>query len=266
MKNYIYILFFLFTINSYAQVGFGTNNPDPAYSLTVEGNVKVEEINFERAQPGMVYSSNGPTTEPSWKVIASDNTSIPNLNFLLFSKSLNNFNALTISNNASNGNELYNLNESINNWKIIGDNSQDLTFKVSSQSSKVFVTFESLAQVSGTGTGTGTNFACGIFMAESITPTTFGDYKLKGVRIITAERGHAENAFFNFSVSTEIKSDDNFVFNPDKTYKIQIGCKRRNNFGSYSGTLVISGGVSSSTEWTFNSRSFLKINVFEPLN
>ncbi|RLZ06477.1 hypothetical protein [Faecalibacter macacae] len=266
MKNYIYIIISLLTANTYAQVGFGTNNPDPEYSLTVEGNVKVEDINLEKALPGMVYSSNGPTTEPSWKVVASDPVSIPNLNYLLFSKSLNNFSALTLQSKKLSGNQSYKIDELNTSWKIIGDNSQDLTFKVTNPSSKVFVTFESLAQVSGLGTGTGTNFACGIFMAESTNATKFGDYKLKGVRIITAERGHATNAFFNFSVSTEIKSEGNFVFDPDKTYKLQVACKRRDNFGNYNGTLVIGGGVAPSTSWAFNSRSFLKINVFEPLN
>lgn len=254
------------TANTYAQVGFGTNDPDPAYSLTVQGKVKAEEINLESALPGMIYSSNGPSADPSWKVIPIDNTSIPNLNFLLFSKSLNNFSSLTINNNQSNGDEVYTYNESISGWKIILDNSQDLTFNVSNPTSKVFVTFESLAQISGTGNGTGTNFACGIFMAESTSPTSYSTYQLKGVRVFTAERGHAENAFFNFSVSTEIKSEGNFNFDPKKTYKIQVACKRRSNFGSYSGTLVIGGGVDTSNTWTFNSRSFLKINVFEPLN
>ena len=266
MKNYIYFLFLISSINSFAQIGFGTNNPDPNYSLTVEGNVKAEEINFEKAQPGMVYSSNGPTTDPSWKIINSDNTTISNLNFLLFSKSLNNFKALTINNTQLSGNQQYNNDESIKNWKIIDDNLQDLTFKVLNPLSKVFVTFESVAQVNGTRTGTGTNFACGIFMAESTNSNTYGDYKLKGVRIITAERGHADDAFFNFSVSTEIKSDENFKFNPDKKYKLQVACKRRDNFGKYNKELVIGGGVNQSKSWTFNSRSFLKINVFEPLN
>lgn len=271
MKTFIYILISLFTVNTFAQVGFGTNDPDPAYSLTVQGDVKVEEINFESALPGMIYSSNGPSVDPSWKVIPIDNTSIPNLNFLLFSKSLNNYTTLSISSNqaVSNSNYSYSYNQIMNNnWKELPKNNQDTTFKVSSVNSKVFITMESVAQVSGSdgNARSGVNFACGIFVAESTTnSTTFGDYKLKGVRIITGNLGSNSHPFFNFTLSTEIKSEGNFTFNPSKNYDVKIGCMRRNSFGNYSGGLTIGGALESNIN-NFTAKTFLKINVFEPLN
>ena len=271
MKKFIYILISLLTANTYAQVGFGTNDPDPAYSLTITGDVKAEEINFESALPGMIYSSNGASADPSWKVIPIDNTSIPNLNFLLFSKSLNNYNSLSISSVQAvlSSNYSYNYDQTMNtNWRELPKNGQDTTFKVSSENSKVFITMESVAQVSGSDSNarSGVNFACGIFVAESTTNlTTFVDYKLKGVRLVTANRGSNSNPFFNFTISTEIKSEGNFTFNPNKAYDVKIGCMRRKSFGTYLGSLSI-GGAHETNINNFTAKTFLKINVFEPLN
>lgn len=264
MKIYIYILLSLLNTNIFAQIGIGTNDPDPAYSLTIKGDVKVEEINLENALPGMIYSSNGPNTDPTWKAIASDNTSIPNLNFLLFSKSLNNFNSITP--NTTNRGYNYQYDESIEGWNELTSN-QNSTFKVNNVNSKVFFTFESVAQVenSDSNASSGTNFACGIFIAESLTNSSnFGTYKLKGVRLFTANRGQNSHTFHNFSLSTEIKTTNNFSFDPTKTYDIKVACKRRNNFGNYTGRLSIGGPLQTNIN-SFSTKSFLKINVFEPL-
>ena len=265
MKIYIHIIIILLVSKTFAQVGFGTNSPDPAYALTVEGDVKVEDINFERALPGMVYSSNGPNAEPTWKVIASDNTSIPNLNYLLFSKSLNNFTYITPSTTSTNFAHSY--DEPITGWIEMVSN-QNATFKVNNVNSKVFITFESVAQVenSDSEADSGTNFSCGIFVAESLANSSnFGTYKLKGVRLFTANRGQNSHSFHNFSLSTEISSNDNFSFDNTRTYDVKVACKRRNNFGGYTNGLRIGGNLQTNIN-SFSTRSFLKINVFEPTN
>lgn len=274
MKKYIlYLFLFAIACQVKAQndnVAIGSTNPEPGYSLTVDGNVKATEINIEGLLPGMVYSSNGLNNDPSWKLISTDGISIPNLNFLLFSKSLNGFSSIILENGETNSDYDYDYNELSTGWVVLPKNNQNTTFNVKNASTKVFITLESMAQILGTDdeSDSGINFACGIFVAESTTSgTVFGDYKLKGARVYTANRGPAGQPFFNFSLSTEIKSDDTFTFNPAKTYDVRVACKRRNTFGFSNNAdrrIEIGGAISTNIN-DFMARTFLKINVFEPL-
>ncbi|WP_322971258.1 hypothetical protein [Faecalibacter sp. LW9] len=271
MKKYILYLF-LFTIACQvkAQMAIGSSEPQEGYALTVNGDVKATEININGLIPGMVYSSNGTSNEPSWKLISTDGISIPNLNFLLFSKSLNGFSSIILEDGETNSDYDYDYNESSTGWVVLPKNNQNTTFSVKNASTKVFITLESMAQILGTdnNSDSGINFACGIFIAETLpNSSNFGTYKLKGARVFTANRGPAGQPYFNFSLSTEIKSDATFTFNPAKTYDVRVACKRRNTFGFSNNAdkrIEIGGAISNNIN-DFMSRTFLKINVFEPL-
>lgn len=270
MKKYILIFTILFSVYKiYAQndqVAIGSSNPEPGYALTVDGNIKATELAIQSALPGMMYTSNGPGEEPEWKIYTTGGVSVPNLNFLLYSKALNNFNGITFNSSITSNDLTYEYDESMTNWTELPKNNQDTSFKVQKSSTKVFVTFESVAQVSGKDTSgsSGVNYACGIFMGEKSTgQTSFSNYKLKGVRVFTVNRGENNSSFRNITLSTEIKSEGNFTFDPNKQYDIKIGCRRRSNF-DYTGDLSI-GKAQETNINTFITRSFLKINTFEPL-
>lgn len=270
MKKYILIFTILFSVYKiYAQndqVAIGSSNPEPGYALTVDGNIKATELAIQSALPGMMYTSNGPGEEPEWKIYTTGGVSVPNLNFLLYSKALNNFNGITFNSSITSNDLTYEYDESMTNWTELPKNNQDTSFKVQKSSTKVFVTFESVAQINNDDdtSSSGVNFACGIFMGEKSTgQPNFSDYKLKGVRVFTLNRGTTLHPFANITLSTEIKTDENFTFDPNKQYDIKIGCRRRSNF-NYTGNLSIGSALQSNIN-AFITRSFLKINTFEAL-
>jgi hypothetical protein len=134
-------------------------------------------------------------------------------------------------------------------------------FTIAQNNPSVYITFESVAHIEGSGSDTGTMFACGIFVAEKqgLTNPTRDKFKLKGVRIFTANRGTNSDPFFNIRVSTAVNN-----LEKGKTYQVNVACKRRGNYGVISAPELSIGKKSTGTNINDETaRTFLKISRYE---
>ena len=234
-------------------------------SVIVDNNVLIKgKLNYKDGQPGQVLRSNGPGQEPTWQTVLGQIQRLENLNYLLYTQTYDNLDGVDLPNVPSNATNAYTLNQSLNsNWSVINGTEQEFT--IQNDNPTVYITFESVAQIEGTTANTGAMFACGIFVAQKTgtsNPTT-SEFKLKGIRTFTANRGANSNPFFNIRVSTIL---DKSTLLANQKYQVKIGCIRRQNFGSSVGNPNLGIGKVASGATNINNttaRTFLKISRYE---
>lgn len=244
-------------------------------SVIVDENVLIKgKLIYKDGQPGQVLKSNGPGLEPSWQTILGQIQRLENLNYLLYSQTFDNLTGVNLPNVPSTTSNTYSLNEKLDtndtendsDWQVI--NGTEQKFTVNKDNPTVYITFESVAHISGSDNNTGAMFACGIFTAKKVGTTTprRQDFELKGIRVFTANRGTNTDPFFNIRVSTVL---DKTTLKANEEYHVKIGCKRRQNFGSNVGNPNLSIGKAATGTSNINNttaRTFLKISRYENTN
>ncbi|QTV06494.1 hypothetical protein [Faecalibacter bovis] len=232
-------------------------------SLIVDDNVLVKgKLIFKEGQPGQVLRSNGPGQEPTWQTVLGQIQRLENLNYLLYTQTFDNLTGINLDNAPTNPTLKYTIDQSLSsNWQVIAGSNQEFT--VQRNNPTVYITFESVAHIAGSGTDTGAMFACGIFVAQKTgtSSPSNADFKLKGVRTFTANRGANSDPFFNIRVSTIL---DKSTLLENQKYEVKIGCTRRENFGATNISLAI-GKAATGTSNISNTtaRTFLKISRYE---
>lgn len=234
-------------------------------SVIVDNDVLIKgKLIYKDGQPGQVLRSNGPGQEPTWQTVLGQIQRLENLNYLLYTQTFDNLSGIDLPSIPSNVAKTYTINQSLtSNWSVINGTNQEFT--IQNNHPTIYITFESVAQIKGSGTDTGAMFACGIFVAPKTgtTEPSNSEFKLKGIRTFTANRGINTDPFFNIRVSTVL---DKTTLLANQKYQVKIGCVRRQNFGSGVGNPNIGiGKIASGTSNINNTtaRTFLKISRYE---
>jgi len=281
MKTYFSQFIILISSIVFSQMYIG-NDPDFLNNLQTEYNgttvpslivdenvlIKGKLIFKEGGHEGQVLRSNGPNEEPSWQTIVGQMHRLRNLNYLLYSQTFDNLTGIDLPTSTNNSSKIYNLDEAMDtdntqgtsDWRVI-TGARNPEFTIAQNNPSVYITFESVAHIEGSGSDTGTMFACGIFVAEKqgLTNPTRDKFKLKGVRIFTANRGTNSDPFFNIRVSTAVNN-----LEKGKTYQVNVACKRRGNYGVISAPELSIGKKSTGTNINDETaRTFLKISRYE---
>lgn len=234
-------------------------------SVIVDNNVLIKgKLNYKDGQPGQVLRSNGPGQEPTWQTILGQIQRLENLNYLLYTQTYDNLTGVDLPNVPSSTSNTYTLNQSLNNsWSVINGTGQEFT--IQNNNPTIYITFESVAQIEGTSANTGAMFACGIFVAQKTGTSNpaNSEFKLKGIRTFTANRGLNSDPFFNIRVSTIL---DKTTLLANQKYQVKIGCIRIQNFGFFVGNPNLGIGKVASGATNINNttaRTFLKISRYE---
>lgn len=246
-------IFFISTHLTQAQVGVGTDKPqamlDVNGDLTIHDKIYTggnDQLLGNPGTEGQVLVSTGNNTPPMWKTL-----NIPKINlgdfYLIYTNAFFDETGISFGNSTS-GVSLYTKNTdlaSLTNWKTIDGLTQP--FEVYSNTNKIYITYEAVVQVAGSGSNSGVDFACGVFV----------DNKLQGVRTSTARRAaDASDAFATFLMV--IISDQL----SEGIHQAKVACTRIQNIGGYTGTFSIGTNTESNIN-KFVAKSSLKVEVYE---
>lgn len=256
MKNTLFVfLISSFYLNSFAQVGINTDTPksmvDVRGDMTVREKIYVGGSDTELGEPGkkgQVLVSQGADKPAVWKSL-----NIPDFKpgdfYMIFTNAYSDNVGLQFSNSETiGGNPLYSKNDlrsdsKFNNWKDI--NGLIKNFHVYNTQNKVYMTYEAVVQVSGSGSGS-VDFACGVFVND----------RLQGVRVETVKQGssanHAFHTFLMIVIAEDINEGDN---------EAKVSCARiRNN--NYTNNFGLGRAIETNIN-NFVAQSSFRIEVYE---
>lgn len=253
MKNILFILFTFSGISLFGQVGIGTT--DPQTTLDVNGDMTIRDKIYTGGSdtelgnpgtPGQVLISAGDGEPPMWKSL-----NVPRINpgdfYLIYTNAFFDETGLSFSSGEATGVQLYTRGTDISamtGWKTIEGLTQP--FEVYSETNKIYITYEAVVQLSGSGADTGVDFACGVFV----------DNKLQGVRVATAKRsGAANHAFATFLM---VNIADQLT---EGEHQVKVACARVQNL-NYTGDFSVGQSLESNIN-NFVAKSSLKVEVYE---
>lgn len=256
MKKHLFIfLSILITQQAMTQVGVNTETPqstlDVRGDMTVQSKIYVggeDTLLGDHGKKGQVLVSQGAGNPPMWKTLK-----IPNYKegefYMIFTDAYKDNVGVEFSRtDAINENPLYNYNEDrslakFTKWKDI--DGLEKIFKVYNSDNKVYITYEAVVQVSGSGSGA-VDYACGVFV----------DNKLQGVRTETIKQAtsaqHSFQTFLMVIIAEDLTEGDHTAI---------ISCARvRNN--NYIGNFSIGKAIETNIN-NFVAQSTLKVEVYE---
>lgn len=247
-------LLVLLSVSNYMAAQIGINTNEPRSLLDVNGDVTIRDKIYaggsdsalgNPGMPGQVLVSGGANNPPMWKTL-----NIPQINpgdyYLIYTNAFFDNQGIVFGNTTS-GNNLYTKGTDISTlsrWQTIDGLTNP--FEVYSNTNKIYITFEAVVQLEGSGTNTGVDFACGVFV----------DNKLQGVRTSTAKRASASDAFATFLMV--IISDQL----SEGIHQVKVACTRKQNIGNYSGDFSVGTNLGSNIN-EFVAQSSLKVEVYE---
>src|SRR5690606_12173687 len=251
MKKFLIMLVCSHIGFTQAQVGIGTN--DPQSTLDVNGSITIRDKIYAGGSdtslgnpgtPGQVLVSAGEGDPPMWKTL-----NVPDIQpgdfYLIYTNAFFDETGLVFGSGTS-GATLYARGTDINSmsgWQTIDGLTRP--FEVYSDTNKIYITYESVVQLSGTGANTGVDFSCGVFV----------DDKLQGVRTSTAKRGsssHAFSTFFMVIIADQLTKGDHLV---------KVACTRSQNI-YYNGSFSVGTNIEIIIN-QFLAQSSQKVEVYE---
>jgi len=251
MKYILFLVSLCSILN--AQVGINTSKPKEALdiqgSLTVRQHLRVGGTNQSEGKTGRnmnLLVSNGENKAPEWKSLRIPVIK-PKRYYLLYTDSFND--RVGVRPSTATGASTYNYGMSLpSSWSTISALTKEFT--VTNADSKAYFLYEAVAHINSSTQYNGLDFACGIFV----------DNSLIGVR--TADLHQATAATYPFITYTLMATSQTSL--SVGTHEVKVACTRRTNYGGFTGNLGVGTNATGATNIdNFMAQSSLKIEIFE---
>lgn len=261
------ILLYL-TLFSYAQVGIGTDSPNPNTTLDVNGIINISDVivlGGNDSQLGNIGNekeiimSSGPTSKPNWKKVQipkgfGESFTLSTMNTYLDAEGVDFDEGKT---------DPYAKDLILNSdWKEL--TGLENSFVINKPENKVNFSFQTVAQ---TKYAVSTSYACGIFLNSPSAPSVF---RLKGVRTDVVIGSHAGNyKTTNMNITLQNLPTPNGE--NGTTYTAKIACTGRNIGTNPSNTsenniLQIGSSIDTSILTPSMAQSALSVFILESWN